>query len=177
MLGSRGAPDDELFAGSAAPDDGTASSIGFGRRVSSMTDKTLRSFDSALRGFVPGGELERRCGCGGDNDREREDLVGLLRSELDAEGIASAHSVAAVSVAKRPVPLPCAPQPALVPMANTSLVTVWGVAVRGLGDEDGARMERGGRMLNIWFSEWVCPYESNGSGTDWSMGSITGSEL
>jgi len=154
VLGSRGGPD-ELFSASAAPapDDGTASlSIGFGERVSSMTDKTLRSFDSALRGLVPGGELERRC-CGGDNDREEEDLVGLLRSELDAEGIASAHSVA-VSVVKRPVPLPCT-QPALVPVANTSLVTVWGVAVRGPGDgdADGARMESGGRMLNIWSSE------------------------
>jgi hypothetical protein len=57
--------------------------------VSSMTVKTLRSFDSALRVVVPGGEdvrFERR---GGDNDRA---FVGLLRSELDADGIASAHS-------------------------------------------------------------------------------------
>jgi hypothetical protein len=57
--------------------------------ASSMTDKTLRSFDSALRVFVSGGD-DGRFGCrGGDNDRG---FVGLLRSELDVDGTASAHS-------------------------------------------------------------------------------------
>jgi len=48
------------------------------------------------------------------------------------------------------VPLPCA-HPALVPVANTSLVTGCGVTVKGPGedDDDGARIERGGKMLNI----------------------------
>jgi hypothetical protein len=46
------------------------------------------------------------------------------------------------------VPLPCV-HPVLVPVANTSLVTVCGVTVKGPGDDDGAMIERGGRMLNI----------------------------
>jgi hypothetical protein len=54
-----------------------------------MTDKTLRSFDSALRELVPGGDDCRFGGRGGDDDRG---LVGLLRSELDVDGTASAHS-------------------------------------------------------------------------------------
>lgn len=57
--------------------------------ASSTTDKTLRSLDSALRIFAPGGEdgwLGRR---GGEDDRS---FVGLLGSERDVDGIASAHS-------------------------------------------------------------------------------------
>lgn len=72
----------------SAEPDGTLSSVGFGCD-SSMMVKTLRSFDSALRVFVPGGEdggLGRR---GGEGDRA---MVELLKSELDADGIASAHS-------------------------------------------------------------------------------------
>lgn len=110
----------------ASDDDGTALSACFCCCASSMTVKTLRSFDSALREPEPGGEddgvrLVRR---GGEDDRFF--VVGVLGSELDA----------------------CA-HPTLVPIANTSLVTVCGVTVEGLGDDDGARMERGGRMLNI----------------------------
>jgi len=108
-----------------------------------MTDKTLRSFDSALWGLVPGGDDDVRTGRrGGEDDRG---FVGLRRSELDADGSASAHSDAA---SEKRMPLPCA-HPALVPVANTSLVPVFGVTAMGLGDAAGARMERGGRMLNI----------------------------
>ena len=57
--------------------------------ASSMTVKTLRSFDSALRGFEPGGDDGRFGRRGGDDDRG---FVGLLRSELDDDGTASAHS-------------------------------------------------------------------------------------
>jgi len=55
--------------------------------ASSMMDKTLRSFDSALRGSASGDN--DRFGRLGEDDRG---FVGLLRSELDVEGIASAHS-------------------------------------------------------------------------------------
>lgn len=38
----------------------------------------------------------------------------------------------------------------------------------GLGEGDGALAitASGGRMVNIWSSDWGGPYESNGSGTD-----------
>lgn len=51
--------------------------------------------------------------------------------------------------------------------------------VSGLGVDDGAlaMTERGGRIEKIWSSAGGGPYESNGSGTDWSMGSIIGSDL
>jgi hypothetical protein len=39
--------------------------------------------------------------------------------------------------------------PMLVPVANTSLVTICSVTVKGPGEDDGTRIERGGRMLNI----------------------------
>lgn len=54
-----------------------------------------------------------------------------------------------------------------------------GVFASGLGEGDGAlaMTASGGRMVNIWSSAWGGPYESNGSGTDWSMGSKIGSEL
>ena len=86
------APEGPFAAGSttasSAPDGKTLSTC-FVCGASSMTDKTLRSFDSALREFVPGGDDDRfRCR-GGDDDRG---FVGLLRSELDVDGTASAHS-------------------------------------------------------------------------------------
>lgn len=77
----------------ASGDDGTALSACFGCCASSMTVKTLRSFDSALREPEPGGEedgvrLVRR---GGEDDRFF--VVGVLGKELDADdGTASAHS-------------------------------------------------------------------------------------
>lgn len=59
-----------------------------------------------------------------------------------------------------------------------SLASVCGVELSGLGEgEAAAMMERGGRMLKIWSSDGCWPYESKGSGTDCSMGSMTGSEL
>ena len=69
--------------------DGNSLSMCLVCGASSTTDKTLRSLDSALRIFVPGGEdgwLGRR---GGEDDRG---FVGLLGSERDVDGIASAHS-------------------------------------------------------------------------------------
>jgi len=54
-----------------------------------MMVKTLRSFDSALRAFASGGDDDRFGHRGGDDDRG---FVGLLRSELDVDGTASAHS-------------------------------------------------------------------------------------
>jgi hypothetical protein len=72
---------------SSAPGGKTLSTCVCG--ASSMTDKTLRSFDSALREFVPGGDDGRFARRGGDDDRG---FVGLLRSELDVDGTASAHS-------------------------------------------------------------------------------------
>jgi hypothetical protein len=44
-------------------------------------------------------------------------------------------------------------------------------------DGTGAMIESGGRMLKIWSDAGAGPYASNGSGTAWSMCSITGSEL
>ncbi len=89
------APEDPFVAGEtavAAASDDTALSSCFGR-ASSMTDKTLRSFDSALRVIVAGGGEDVRLGRrGGEDDRV---FVGLLGIELDAGGIASAHSDAA----------------------------------------------------------------------------------
>jgi hypothetical protein len=73
---------------SSAPDDRTFSTC-FVCGASSTTDKTLRSFDSALREFVPGGDDGRFGRRGGDDDRG---FVGLLRSVLDVDGTASAHS-------------------------------------------------------------------------------------
>lgn len=73
---------------SAAP-DGKTLSMCFVCGASSMTDKTLRSFDSALRVIVSGGEDDRFERRGGEDDRG---FVGLLESELDVDGIASAHS-------------------------------------------------------------------------------------
>lgn len=51
--------------------------------------------------------------------------------------------------------------------------------VSGLAVEEGAlaMTERGGRMEKIWSSAGGGPYESNGSGTDWSIGSMIGSDL
>ena len=51
--------------------------------------------------------------------------------------------------------------------------------VIGLGLEDGAfaMTESGGRMEKILSSAGGGPYESNGSGTACSIGSITGSDL
>jgi hypothetical protein len=139
------APEGPFVAGVtpvAAASNGKELSTCFGC-ASSMMDKTLRSFDSALRGLAPGGDDDVRTGRrGGEDDRG---FVGLLRSELDADGGASAHSDAA---SEKRMPLPCA-QPVLIPVANTSLVPVCGVTAMGLGDAAGARMERGGRMLNI----------------------------
>jgi hypothetical protein len=71
----------------AAPDG--KMSMCFVCGASSMTDKTLRSFDSALRVIVSGGEDDRFERRGGEDDRG---FVGLLGSELDVDGIASAHS-------------------------------------------------------------------------------------
>jgi len=53
-----------------------------------------------------------------------------------------------------------------------------GVFASGLGEGEGAlaMTASGGRMVNIWSSACGGPYESNGSGTDWSMGSKIGSE-
>ncbi len=75
-------------AGTTTASSALAASMCFVFDASSMTDKTLRSFDSALQESVPGGDndrFERR----GEDDRG---FVGLLRSELDVDGIASAHS-------------------------------------------------------------------------------------
>lgn len=128
----------------AAATEGTASSFCRGCCASSMTERTLRSFDSALRPELPGGED----GLLGRHEGEPDGwaFVGVARSTLEADdGSTSAQSDAA---SEYKVPLLCA-QRALVPVANTSLVTVWGDTIRGLGDDDGAKMDRGGKMLNI----------------------------
>jgi hypothetical protein len=84
------------MAAAASGDDGTASSVCFCCCcccASSMTDKTLRSFDSALREPEPGGEEDgvRLLRRGGEDDRFF--VVGVLGNELDADdGTASAHS-------------------------------------------------------------------------------------
>jgi len=76
----------------SAASDGKTLSICFVCGASSLTDQTLRSFDSALRVSVSGGEDGRFGRRGGEDDRG---FVGLRRSELDVDGIASAHSDAA----------------------------------------------------------------------------------
>lgn len=109
-----------------------------------MTERTLRSFDSALREELPGGEDGLLGRLEGEPDEWA--FVGVARSALEADdGSTSAQSDAA---SEYKVPLLCA-QRALVPVANTSLVTVWGETIMGLGDDDGARIDRGGKMLNI----------------------------
>jgi hypothetical protein len=121
-----------------------------------MTDRTLRSFDSALRAVLPPGGEDGRIGRRGGGDDDRGGFVGVevgvVRSELDVDvdGTASAHSDEATSEYR--APLPCA-HPAVVAVANTWLAAVCGVTARELGDEDGARMDSGGNMLNIWSSE------------------------
>jgi len=129
----------------AGGEEGTASSFCRGC-ASSMTERTPRSFDSALREELPGGE---GCRLGRLEGEEPDDwaFVGVVvRSAPEADdGSTSAQSDAA---SEYNVPLLCA-QRALVPVANMSLVTVWGETIRGLGDDDGARMESGGKILNI----------------------------
>lgn len=51
--------------------------------------------------------------------------------------------------------------------------------VKGLGLDEGAFAitESGGRILKILSSAGGGPYALNGSGMDWSIGSMTGSEL
>jgi hypothetical protein len=131
-------------AATAVTVEDTASSFCRGCCASSMTESTLRSFDSALREELPGGEdglLGRR-----DGEPDEWAFVGVARSALEVDdGSTSAQSDAA---SEYKVPLLCA-QRVLVPVANTSLVTVWGETIRGLGDDDGARMDKGGKMLNI----------------------------
>ena len=125
--------------------EGTVSSLFCLGCASSMTERTLRSFDSALREELPGGEDVRLGRLEGEPDDWA--FVGVTRSAPEADdGSTSAQSDAAAS--EYSVPLLCA-QRALVPVANTSLVTVWGETIRGLGDDDGARMDSGGKMLNI----------------------------
>jgi len=89
------APEGPFAAGattvSAAPDGKTFSTC-FVYGASSMMDKTLRSFDSVLRVFVPGGGDDRFERRGGEDDRGFVGLLGLLGSELEVDGIASAHS-------------------------------------------------------------------------------------
>ena len=86
-----------VMTATASGDDGTASSVCFCCCccccASSMTDKTLRSFDSALREPEPGGEEDgvRLLRRGGEDVRFF--VVGVLGNELDADdGTASAHS-------------------------------------------------------------------------------------
>ena len=64
----------------------------------------------------------------------------------------------------------------LVGLIPRSLVFSCGVDTMlvGPGEVD---VINGGRMEKIWFSVVGGPYESNGSGTAWSIGSITGSDL
>jgi hypothetical protein len=133
-----------VAAAAAVTVEDTKSSFCRGCCASSMTESTLRSFDSALREELPGGE-DGLLGCR-DGEPDEWAFVGVARSALEADdGSTSAQSDAA---SEYKVPLLCAHR-ALVPVANTSLVTVWGETIRGLGDDDGARMDRGGKMLNI----------------------------
>jgi hypothetical protein len=135
----------------AGGEEGTASSLLLFCRGcdSSMTERTLRSFDSALREELPDGEdclLGRLEGEGDEPDDWVFVGVVVVRSAPEADdGSTSAQSDAA---SEYNVPLLCA-QRALVPVANMSLVTVWGETIRGLGDDDGAKMESGGKILNI----------------------------
>ena len=67
----------------------------------------------------------------------------------------------------------------LLPEVVLSLSSSGVDEVIGLGLDDGAlaMTERGGRMVNILSFAGGGPYESNGSGTACSIGSITGSDL
>lgn len=134
-----------VVVAAAVAAEGAASSLCRGCCcASSMTERTLRSFDSALREELPGGEDGLLGRLEGEPDEWA--FVGVARSALEADdGSTSAQSDA---VSEYKVPLLCA-QRALVPVANISLVTVWGETIMGLGDDDGARIDRGGKMLNI----------------------------
>jgi len=141
----------------------------YGGRVSSMTARTLRSFDSDFRGWWVGAEeggIEcLRLTIGGDTDRGGVE---------DGEGT-SAHSD--VDSAKNPLPLVDAH--GLFPDGSEPAGSRSGVVVMGLGEGEGAlvMIESGGKMLKIWSSACGGPYESKGSGTDWSISSMMGSEL
>jgi hypothetical protein len=92
-------------SGPSGGDTVTAASSICRGRTSSMTDRTLRRFDSALRALPPGGEEDGRRG-GEDDDDRGGSFVGVLvvevravvRSELDVDaeddvdGTASSHS-------------------------------------------------------------------------------------
>ena len=88
-------PESSALEGSIVPT--TASSAPDGKTLSmcsmcgglSVMDEALRSFNSALREFVSGGDNDRFGRCDGDDKRG---FVGLLRSELDVDGTALAHS-------------------------------------------------------------------------------------
>jgi hypothetical protein len=87
-------------SGPSCGDTVTAASSICRGRASSMTDRTLRRFDSALRALPPGGEEDGRRGGEDDDDRGGGGFAGVLvvrvvvRSELDADadGTASSHS-------------------------------------------------------------------------------------
>lgn len=100
--------------------EGTASSFCLGC-ASSMTERTLRSFDSALREELPGGEDVRLGRLEGEPDDWA--FVGVARSAPEADDGSTSAQSDAVASEYSVVPLLCA-QRALVPVANTSLVTV-----------------------------------------------------
>lgn len=104
---------------------------------------------------------------------------GVLEVETGEEGT-SAHSDD--SAGKRTVFGLCDHEGLLeleVEAGRPCMFSNSGVRVKGVVDAEGAvgMMERGGRILKIWSSDCGGPYESNGSGTDCNMGSITGSDL
>lgn len=97
--------------------------------------------------------------------------------EAGGEAVALAHS--ADSTGYRPFAVPGSQEAILgCAVANVEEASFSGVPVEGLGEDDGAlNIESGARMLKIWSSDCCIPYESNGSGTDCSIGSMIGSEL
>lgn len=141
-----------------------------------MTESTLRSFDSDLRWECWGdagmkGKECRRFTAGGEAEGDtRGDAEGDI--DEDAEDVTSAH--AAVVSGKNP------PALLLHEFFPSLLLSSSGVVdVRGLGLAEGvlAITDNGGRMLKILSSAGGGPYESKGSGTVCSIGSMTGSEL
>lgn len=151
-----------------------------------MTARTLRSLDSDLRcacvtstgatgyecrRFTAGRDIEGEA-IGGDAGIEPgidvrdggEDAGDAVTSPQDAD-----------PSGKNPPVVVHELFPEVVPSLSSSGVD----DVIGLGVADGAlaMTESGGKMLKILSSAVCGPYESNGSGTACSMGSITGSDL
>lgn len=166
--------------GAAAPGATTSTGASVCARASSIAESTERSFDaSAALRCAPGTEWRRGVvlpfggdmlpAAGGDVERGGE----------ESGEVAPAHAVVS---AVNGTPLVAGSQDEIFVLAEEGSERApsgSGVPAMGLDAvvDMPVMMERGARMLKIWSSACGGPYESKGSGTDCSIGSMTGSDL